>query len=88
MSDTRAKGIFEQLKTFLSPVNIWEKVLVPQYTIFKKFGTPTTKLNIAQKVFILLSQLYNSFCTPEIEQQQKNSKFLITFLSYELILFN
>ena len=57
MSGTRAEGIFEKLKTFLSPGNIWQKVLVPQYDLLKSFGSPTTKLKIAQKVFLSLLQL-------------------------------
>ena len=71
MPGTRAEGIFEELKRFLSPRSIWHKVLVPQHDVLKNFGTPTTKFKIAQKVFVLLVQLYNSFRTPNIEQKKK-----------------
>ena len=70
MPCTRAEGIFEGLKMFLSPRSIWQKVLVPQHDLSKSFGTPTTKLKIAQKFFVYLLQLYNSFRTPNIEQKK------------------
>ena len=54
MPGTRAEGIFEELKRFLSPRSIWHKVLVPQHDVLKNFGTPTTKFKIAQKGFVLL----------------------------------
>ena len=44
---TRAEGVFGELKKFLSPGNIWYKVMVPQNNILKGFGTPTAKLKIA-----------------------------------------
>ena len=69
MPGTRAEGIFEELKKFLSPGSIWQKVLVPQHDLLKSFGTPTTKLKIAQKVFVPLLQHYNSFRTLDIEQK-------------------
>ena len=81
MPDTKAEGIFEELKKFLSPGSIWQKVLVPQHDLLKSFGTPTTKLKIAQKVFVPLLQLYNSFRTPDIEQK-KIPKSLTVFLNY------
>ena len=52
MPDTTAEEIFEELKTFLSPGTIWQKVLVSQHDLLKGFGTSTTKLKIAQKVFV------------------------------------
>ena len=70
MLGTRADGIFEELKKFLSPGSIWQKVLVPQHNLLKSFGIPTTKLKTAKKVFVPLLQLYNSFCTPNIEQKK------------------
>ena len=70
MLGTRADGIFEELKKFLSPGSIWQKVLVPQHNLLKSFGIPTTKLKIAKKVFVPLLQLYNSFRTPNIEQKK------------------
>ena len=80
MPGTRAEGIFEKLKKFLSPGSIWQKVLVPQHDLLKSFSTPTTKLKIAQKVFVSLLQLYNSFRTPDIEQKKKKiPKSLIVF---------
>ena len=81
MLGTRADGIFEELKTFLDPGGIWQKVLVPQHELFKGFGTPTTKFKIAQKVFVLLLQLHNSFRPPDIEQKQI-LKSLTVFLNY------
>ena len=70
MLGTRAEEIFEDLKRFLSPGSIWQKVLVPQHDLLKSFGTPTTKLKIAQKVFVPLFQFYNSFHTPDVEQKK------------------
>ena len=81
MPGTRVEWIFEELKKFLSPGSIWQKVLVPQHDLLKSFGTPTTKLKIAQKVFIPLLQLYNSFRIPDIEQK-KILKSLTDFLNY------
>ena len=52
MLGTRAEEIFEDLKRFLSPGSIWQKVLVPQHDLLKSFSTPITKLKIAQKVFV------------------------------------
>ena len=77
MPNTRAEGIFEELKTFLSPRNICQKVLVPKHDLFKSFGTPTTKLKVAQKVFQPLLQLYNSFHTPDIEQKENPKSFIV-----------
>ena len=70
MLGTRAQELFEVLKKFLSPGNIWQKVLVPQHDLSKSFGTPTPKLKIAQKVFVSPLQLYDSFHTPDIEQKK------------------
>ena len=70
MPGTRAEGIFEKLKKFLSSESIWQKVLVLQHDLLKSFGTPTTKLKIAQKVIVPLLQLYFSFRTPGIEQKK------------------
>ena len=56
MPGTRAEGIFEELKKFLNPGSIRQKVLVPQHDLLKGFGTPTTKLKIAQKVFVPLNK--------------------------------
>ena len=70
MLGSRAEGIFEELKKFLSPGSIWQKVLVPQHNILKSFRIPTTKLEIAQKVFVPLLQLYNNFGTPDIEHKK------------------
>ena len=50
MLSTWAEELFDDLKKFLSPRSIWQKVLVPQYDLLKSFGTPTTKLKIAQKL--------------------------------------
>ena len=74
MTGTTAEGIFEELKKFLSPGSIWEKVSVPQHDISKSFGTPTTKLKIAHKAFVPLLQLYNNFRTPDTEQK-KSKRF-------------
>ena len=49
MSGTKAEGIFEELKKFLCPESIWQKVLVPQHDFLNGFDTPTTKLKITQK---------------------------------------
>ena len=87
MPGTRAEGIFEELKKFLSPGSIWQKVLVPQHDLLKSFGTPTTKLKIAQKVFVPLLQLYNSFRTLDIEQK-KIPKNLTVFLIMFKMIFN
>ena len=70
MPGTRAKGTFEELKTFLSPGRIWQKVLILQHDFLKSFGTPTTKVNIAQKVFVSLLQFCNSFLNPGFEQKK------------------
>ena len=70
MSGTRAEGIFEELKKLMIPRSIWQKVIVPQHNLLKRFDTPTTKLKIAKKVFIPFLQLYNSFRTPNIEQNK------------------
>ena len=70
MPGTRAEGIFDRLKKFLSPRSIWQKVLVPQHDLLTSFGTPTTQLKIAEKVFVPLLQRYNSFRTPGIEQKK------------------
>ena len=56
MLGTRAEEIFEDLKRFLTPGSIWQKVLVPQHDLLKSFSTLTTKLKIAQKVFVPLLQ--------------------------------
>ena len=69
MPGTTAEEIFEELKQFLSPESICQKVLVLQHDLLKSFVTPTTKLKIAQKVFLPLLQLYNSFPNPDIEQK-------------------
>ena len=69
MPGTRAEEAFEELKKFLSPGSIWQKVLVPQHDLLKSFGTPTTKLKIVQKVFAPLLQLYSVFPTPDIKQK-------------------
>ena len=74
---TWVEGIFEELRKFLSPGRIWQKVLVHQHDLLESFGTPTTKVNIAQNVFVPLLQLCNSFRTPDIEQ--KNSKAFNSF---------
>ena len=74
---TWVEGIFEELKKFLSPGRIWQKVLVHQHDLLESFGTPTTKVNIAQNVFVPLLQLCSSFRTPDIEQ--KNSKVFNSF---------
>ena len=39
MPGTRVEGIFEELKKFLGPGSIWQKVLVPQHDLLKSFGT-------------------------------------------------
>ena len=65
MPGTRAEGVFEELKKFLSPGSIWYKVLVAQHDLLKSFGTSVTKLKIAQKVFVLLLQLYNKKKIPK-----------------------
>ena len=70
MPSTRAKGIFDELKRFLSPGRIWQKVLVLQHDLLKSFSAPTTKLNIAQKFFVPLLQLLNIFRTPDTEQKK------------------
>ena len=70
MPGTRAEGIFEELKTFLSSGSIWQNVLVPKHDLLKSFSIPTKKLKIAQKVFVSLLQLYNSFRTTDIEQKK------------------
>ena len=70
MPGARVEGISEDLKKFLSPRCIWQKLLVPKHDLLKSFDTPTTKLKIAQKVFVPLLQLYNSFRTPDIEQKK------------------
>ena len=70
MPSTRAEGIFDELKRFLSPGRIWQKVLVPQHDLLKSFSAPTTKLNTAQKLFVPLLQLLNIFRTPDIEQKK------------------
>ena len=77
MPGIRAEGIFEELKKFLSPGSIWQKVLVPQHDLLKSFGTPTTKLKIAQKVFVPLLQLFINFRAPDINK--KNSKGFNSF---------
>ena len=69
MLGTRAEEIFEDLKKFLNPRNIWQKVFVPQNNLLGSFGTPATKFKIAQEVFVPLLQLY-SFHTPDIEQKK------------------
>ena len=51
MPGTRVEGIFEELKKFLSPGRIWQKVLIPKHDLLKSFGSPTIKVNIAQKSF-------------------------------------
>ena len=56
MLGTRAEEIFEDLKRFLTPGSIWQKVLVLQHDLLKSFSTLTTKLKIAQKVFVPLLQ--------------------------------
>ena len=76
MPGTRTEGIFEELKRFLSPGNIWQKVLLPQHDILKSFGTPTTKLKIAPKNFVPLLQLYNSFRTTK----QNSKEFFLTYV--------
>ena len=78
MLGTMAEEVFENLKNFLSPGSLWQKVLVSQNNIFKSFGTPTTTFKIAQEVLVPLLQLYYSFHTPDIEQ--KNSKQFNSFL--------
>ena len=64
MPGTRTAGTFDE---FLSPGQSWQKVLVPQHDLLKRFGTSTTKLNIAQNVFVHLLQLSNSFRIADIE---------------------
>ena len=70
MLGTRAEEIFEDLKKFLSPRSIWQKVLVHQHDLLKRFRAPTTMLKTAQKVFVPFFQLYNSFHTPDIERKK------------------
>ena len=81
MPGARTEQIFEELKKFLSPGSIWQKVLVPQHDLLKSFGTHTTKLKIAQNVFVPPLQLYNSFRTLDIEPK-KIPKNLTVFLNY------
>ena len=52
MPSARTEGIFEELKKFLNPGIIWQKVLLPQHDLLKSFFTPTTELKVASKVFI------------------------------------
>ena len=75
MPGTRAEGVFEELKKFLCPGSIWQKVLVLLHDLLKSFRTLTTKLKIAQKGFVPLLQLYNSFRTPGIEQNKIPKSF-------------
>ena len=75
MPGTRVEEIFEELKKFLCPGSIWQKVLVPQHNLLKNFATPTTRLKKAQKFFVPLIQLYNSFSTPDIEQKKIPKSF-------------
>ena len=70
MPSTKAERIFGELKKFLNPGRIWQKVLVPQHDLFKGLSAPTTKLNTAQKNFVPLLQLLNIFRTPDIEQKK------------------
>ena len=89
MPGTTVEGIFEELKKFLSPESIWQKVLVRQHDLLKSSGAPTTKPKIAQKVFISLLQLYNSFRTPEIEQKKVPKSLTVFFkLCLKMILNN
>ena len=59
MLGARVEGIFQELKKFLSPGSICQKVLVPQHDILR---TPTTKLKIAQNVFAALLQFLKELC--------------------------
>ena len=47
---TWVEGIFEELRKFLSPGRIWQKVLVHQHDLLESFGTPTTR-SIQLKTF-------------------------------------
>ena len=64
MPSSWAEGIFDELKRFLNPGRMCQKVFVPQHDLLKSLSTSTTKLNIAQKFFVPLLQLLNIFCTP------------------------
>ena len=77
MPSTKAERIFDELKKFLSPGRIWQKVLVPQYDLLKSFSAPTTKLNIAQKFLAPLLKLLNIFRTPDIEQIKTQKSFIV-----------
>ena len=81
MPGNTAEGIFEELKKFLSPGSIYQKVLVPQHNLLKSFGAPTTKIKIAQNVFVPLLQFQNSFRASDIEQK-KIPKSLTVCLNY------
>lgn len=52
MSSARTEEIFEELKKFLNPGIIWQKVLLPHYDLLKSFFSPTTELKVVLKVFI------------------------------------
>ena len=49
MPGTRAERIFEELKQFLSPGSIWQKVLVLPTRSFKKFWYPYHKVENSSK---------------------------------------
>ena len=50
MPGTRAEGIFEELKKFLSPGRMWQKVLLPQYDLLESL-VPLLQRKIQLKKF-------------------------------------
>ena len=85
---TKAEEIFEDLKKFLSPGSMWPKVLVPQHSLSKSFGTATTKFKIAQKV--LQSYPFYNFTIVFISltlNQKKSKEFnSFSYLCFKMIL--
>ena len=55
MLGTRAEEIFEDLKRFLSPRSIWQKVLVLQHDLLKSFSTlPQSSKELFRTPFTIL----------------------------------
>ena len=54
------KEIFEELKTFLSPRSIWQKVFVPLLQLYNSFRTPSIEQAKIQKSLTVFLMILNN----------------------------
>ena len=71
---TDVEGIFEDLKKFLSPGSIWQKILVPQHNLVKGFCTPSTKIKVTENFFVPIYNFKIVFVPRTLNKQKRNNK--------------